>query len=125
MNTVVISGNLTRDVETRATTSGLVVANGRIAINNRKKQGEEWVDAPVFIDIVAFGKIAENFAANTKKGSNVYVSGSLSQSDWEKDGVKKTKIEVIANRIETPKRSDTPTEDEPSAPVVADSDVPF
>lgn len=125
MNTVVISGNLTRDVETRATTSGLVVANGRIAINNRKKQGEEWVDAPVFIDIVAFGKIAENFAANAKKGSKVYVSGSLSQSDWEKDGVKKTKIEVIANRIETPKQSDTPTEDEPSAPVVADSDVPF
>lgn len=125
MNTVVISGNLTRDVETRATTSGLVVANGRIAINNRKKQGEEWVDAPVFIDIVAFGKIAENFAANSKKGSKVYVSGSLSQSDWEKDGVKKTKIEVIANRIETPKQSDTPTEDEPFAPVVADSDVPF
>lgn len=125
MNTVVISGNMTRDVETRATTSGLVVANGRIAINNRKKQGEEWVDAPVFIDIVAFGKIAENFAANAKKGSKVYVSGSLSQSDWEKDGVKKTKIEVIANRIETPKQSDTPTEDEPSAPVVADSDVPF
>lgn len=104
MNTVIISGNLTRDVEMRATASGLQVANGRLAVNNRKKNGDEWVDDPVFIDVVAFGDKAERFGQDGKKGERVYVQGRLSQSEWEKDGVKKSKIEVLSDRIEVPNR---------------------
>ena len=135
MNTVIISGNLTRDVEMRATASGLQIANGRLAVNNRKKNGDEWIDDPVFIDVVAFGDKAERFGQDGKKGERVYVQGRLSQSEWEKDGVKKTKIEVLSDRIEIPNRpagTGKPTLERVDlvhmlttpAPAV-DSDVPF
>lgn len=134
MNTVIVSGNMTRDVEVRTTGSGLAVATGRVAVHNRKKEGTEWVDAPVFIDVVAFGEKGETFANNCKKGERVYIAGRLSYSEWEKDGQKRTKVEIMADRIETPNRakpSDRPastTEDRiPTfdATPSADDDIPF
>lgn len=134
MNTVIVSGNMTRDVEVRTTGSGLAVATGRVAVHNRKKEGNDWVDAPVFIDVVAFGEKGETFANNCKKGERVYVAGRLSYSEWEKDGQKRTKIEIMADRIETPNRTkpgerptSSTTERIPefdSAPA-ADDDIPF
>lgn len=109
MNTVIVSGNMTRDVEIRHTGGGLAVATGRVAVHNRKKEGNDWVDAPVFIDVVAFGEKGETFANNCKKGERVYIAGRLSYSEWEKDGQKRTKIEIMADRIETPNRT-KPTE---------------
>ena len=89
---------MTRDVEVRTTGSGLAVATGRVAVHNRKKEGTEWVDAPVFIDVVAFGEKGETFANNCKKGERVYIAGRLSYSEWEKDGQKRSKIEVSVMR---------------------------
>ncbi len=130
MNQVFVSGNCVKDAELRATGAGLSVLNIRLAVNNRRKKGDEWVDEPVFIDVVTFGSQAENVHPAAKKGEKLYVLGRLTQSQWEKDGVKHTRTDILADRIETPNykrpesgqaRSEAP----PAAPVTDDSDVPF
>ena len=59
-NKVILMGNLTRDPELRYTPNGLAVTNLGMAINSRIKQGEDWKDDVCFVDVVVFGKQAEN-----------------------------------------------------------------
>ena len=75
MNEVKLSGRLTKDSELNER-SGTKVCDLRLAVNGSGK-------APtLFIDVVAFGELAEA-SADLKKGSEVEVSGSLRYSQWE------------------------------------------
>ena len=108
MNHVVVSGNLTKDCELRSTSGGTSILNFSIAVNDRRKNGRtgEWEDIAHFVDCIVFGKRAEALAKILHKGSRVYVDGRLSQSRWEdKQGNKRSKIEIVANDIELPPRS--------------------
>ncbi len=102
INQVTISGNLTRDPELRATGSGTQILHFGVAVNDRRRnqQTGEWEDYPNFVDCVVFGKRAEALSRLLSKGSKVAVSGRLRYSAWEKDGARRSKLEVIAEEVD-------------------------
>ena len=129
INRVAISGNLTREPELRSTSSGMQVLSFGMAVNDRAKDANgEWVDRPNFIDCTMFGARAEAVSRYISKGSKVAVEGKLRWSQWEKDGQKRSKIEVIVDEIEfMSRREDVAQQQSAAAPVpdVYDEDIPF
>lgn len=120
INRVVLSGNLTRDPELRQTASGKDVLSFGIAVNDRTKSAKtgEWEDRPNFVDCTMFGARAGALAGILSKGSKVALEGRLRWSQWEKDGQKRTKLEVIVEEMEL-LSSRKQSED------VYDQDIPF
>ena len=101
INRVTISGNLTRDAELRQTASGMAVLGFSVAVNDRVKgEDGQWTDRPNFIDCTMFGKRADAVSRFLSKGSKVAIEGKLRWSQWERDGQKRSKIEVIVDEIE-------------------------
>lgn len=98
-NRVIFVGNLTRDPELRYSPQGTAVATLRLAVNSRVKQGDEYKDETLFIDIVVFGKQAENVTQYLSKGRGVIVEGRLRERRWEYEGQIKSKFEVIASTV--------------------------
>ncbi len=101
VNKVILVGRLGRDPETRYTGGGQAVANFSMATDEtyKDKNGErqkrtEWHR------IVAWGKKAEFVQQYLKKGSLIYVEGSIRSSEWQdKEGQKRTKVEIIASEF--------------------------
>jgi len=110
INRVTIAGNLTRDPELRATTSGKSVLHFGMAVNDSRfnQQTQEWEDRPNFIDVVVFGNMADSLSKMLHKGMKVAVDGKLRYTSWEKDGQKRSKVEVVAQHIELPPRQQQP-----------------
>ena len=102
INRVLVTGNLTRDPELRATQSGSQVLSFGIAVNDRRKNPStgEWEDYPNFVDCTMFGTRAEKIANYIAKGSKVAIEGKLRYSSWERDGERRSKLEVIVDEIE-------------------------
>lgn len=102
INKVIISGNLTRDPELRQTANGFPVLGFGVTVNDRRKnqQTGEWEDYPNFIDCTMFGARAESVSRFLSKGSKVAIEGKLRWSQWERDGQKRSKIEVVVDEIE-------------------------
>ncbi len=130
MNNVTISGNLTRDPETRVTAAGTMLANFTVAVNGREKVGGEWRDRAEYVDCSAFGYQAERLAEQAAKGTKVAVYGRLRYSTWEtKDGQKRGKLEVSADEVEViakrPEPRKEPQREEPAAWYEEPGDIPF
>ena len=102
INRAVISGNLTRDPELRTTSGGMAVLSLGVAVNDRRKNAAtgEWEDCPNFIDCTMFGARAEALSRYLSKGTKVAIEGKLRWSQWERDGQKRSKIEVIVDELE-------------------------
>ena len=101
INTVVITGNLTRDPELRHTGSGTSVCGMRVAVNSRRKDRDgNWNDKANYFDVTVFGAQGENCANYLSKGRPVAVEGRLDWQEWEKDGQKRSKVEIIANTVQ-------------------------
>lgn len=101
INSVNLSGNLSKDAELRNTQSGMAIAQFSVAVNERVKQGEQWVDRANWIDCTMFGTRAEKIAPYLTKGTKVSVQGKLRQSKWQdNEGNNRSKIEVIVDEIE-------------------------
>ena len=105
MNQVILIGNLTRDPELRYSTGGNQTAICRfsIAVNDRRRnpQTQEWEDNPSFINIVVFGKQAENCDRYLAKGRKVAINGKIQTGSYtNKEGQKVYTTEVIANNVE-------------------------
>lgn len=115
INRVCISGNLTRDPELRATASGMQVLGFGVAVNDRRKnqQSGEWEDYPNFVDCTMFGARAEALGRYLSKGTKVAIEGKLRYSSWEKDGQKRSKLEVIVDEIEVMVRREGQTQAQP------------
>lgn len=113
INRVNISGNLTRDAELRTTQAGTGILAFGMAVNDRRKnpQTEEWEDVPNYVDCVIFGKRADALGQYLVKGTKVAVEGKLRWSQWERDGQKRSKLEVVVDEIEflSRKSDDQPT----------------
>lgn len=124
INRVNISGNLTRDPELRATTGGTQVLSFGMAVNDRRKnqQTGEWEDYPNFVDCTMFGSRAEKVSRYLAKGCKVAVEGKLRYSQWERDGQKRSKLEVIVEEIEFMSRQQAA---EPDPSDAYDEDIPF
>lgn len=96
-NKVILAGNLVRDNELRyAQGDSLAMLRNAIAVNRKYKDKDE----TMFIDIVLFGKQAENLNSYASKGSPLLIEGRLTQNSWEKDGTKRTKHEVIVENFQ-------------------------
>ena len=102
INKVIISGNLTRDPELRATAGGMQVMSLGVAVNDRRKnqQTGEWEDFPNFVDCTMFGTRAESLARFLSKGTKVAIEGKLRWSQWERDGQKRSTLEVVVDDLE-------------------------
>ena len=102
INRVVITGNLTRDPEVRATQSGTCVMALSVAVNDRRRNSEtgEWEDAPNFVDVTMFGNRAQALSNLLTKGAKVALEGRLRFQQWERDGEKRSKLDVVADEIE-------------------------
>lgn len=137
VNTVTLVGNLVRSPEVRSTTSGSVVMNFDIAVNEREKNAEtgEWADVPSYFPCTMFGNRAEAVSRFIGKGSKVAVRGHLKQRRWEKDGQRRSKVEVIVEDLDFMSRQQQPEYEEPSYSAPApkrpsamefyDEDMPF
>jgi len=99
-NRVIIVGNLTRDVELRYIPSGTAVTDITLAVNERIKRNDQWVDEANFFDVTMWGRTAEVAAEYLSKGSNVLVEGRLRQEKWEQDGQKRSKVKVICDKMQ-------------------------
>src|ERR1035437_2520003 len=101
-NTITIVGNLTRDPELRFTPSGQATSTFGVAVNRTwtDRTTSERKEHTSFIDVVAWGSLAENAAQSLTKGTRVIVSGRLDQRSWETDaGDKRSKIEIKADEV--------------------------
>lgn len=95
-----MTGNLTRDPELRFTASGVALATFGLAVNRRRKVGDDWEDEVSFFDVVAWRDLAENVAESLTKGTRVVVVGTLAQRSWETDtGDKRSRVEVVADEV--------------------------
>jgi single-strand DNA-binding protein len=110
-NVVIISGGLTRDPESKFTTTGKQVCNFSLGTETGTRDKKE----SSYFECQAWEKTAENIVKYLRKGSQVIVTGSLCQRRWEKDGQKHSVVEIIARNVEfgaKPKESDAPAQDE-------------
>lgn len=101
LNQVTIAGHLTRDPQVKTLQSGNMVANFGVAINRRwKTESGETREAVTFVDCSAWGKTAENIGHFLAKGDPLCVVGHLHLESWDdKDGQKRSKLVVVADRI--------------------------
>lgn len=102
LNSVTISGNLTRDAELRQTVMGVSVLSFSVAVNDRRKNqcNDEWEDYPNYIDCTMFGRRAESMAKYLCKGTYVSLTGKLHQNRWQtQEGQTRSKVEVNVGEL--------------------------
>jgi len=100
INKVVLVGRLTRDAELKYTPGGVAVAKFSIAVNRRKKNGDQCESEANFFDISVWGKQAESIHLHLVKSKVVAVDGELRQDRWIQDGQNRSKVEVVANYVQ-------------------------
>jgi single-strand DNA-binding protein len=99
-NRVILVGNVTRDPELRYTPSATAVTELGVAVNERTKQGNEYVETTVFVDVTLWARTAEVACEYCRKGSSVLIEGRLKLDTWEKDGQKRSKLTVVGERMQ-------------------------
>jgi single-strand DNA-binding protein len=100
LNHVVLIGRLTRDAELKSIASGQSVCKFSIAVNRRKKNGDQWEDEPNFFDVVVWGRQGESLHQYLLKGKMVGVDGELKQDRWQQDGQNRSKVEIVASNLQ-------------------------
>jgi single-strand DNA-binding protein len=100
LNHVVLIGRLTRDAELKYTANGQAVCKFSIAVNRRRKNGDQWVDEANFFDIVVWGRQGESLNQYLVKGKTVGIDGELRQDRWEQDGQNRSKVEIMAGNVQ-------------------------
>jgi len=132
VNKAIIVGNLGADPESREAGNS-TVCNFRVATNESYKDSTgTLVDKTEWHSVVAWGKLAEICGTYLKKGSQVYVEGSLQTRSYEKDGVTKYTTEIKAREMTILSGSDSgdgstgsPPAVKPSTKEVIDDVLPF
>lgn len=100
LNQVTLMGNLTRDPELRQTPNGQNVTSFSLALNRSyKDQSGDWQEATDYVDIVAWGPLAERISQYLNRGSRCLVQGRIQSRSWEQEGQKRSKVEVLANDV--------------------------
>lgn len=102
VNKVILVGNLGADPDTRYSASGSAVTRVSIATSERwkDKQTGEQQERTEWHRVVFFGRLAEIAAEYLRKGSQVYIEGSLRTSSYEKEGQKHYSTDIIANEMQ-------------------------
>jgi single-strand DNA-binding protein len=102
INRVILTGNLTRDPDLRATNNGVSVCKLGIAVNTRKKDNAtgNWEEKANFFRVTVFGRQAESCGQYLKKGRPVAIDGRLEWSQYERDGQTRESIDIIADNVQ-------------------------
>ncbi|MCI6545114.1 MAG: single-stranded DNA-binding protein [Spirochaetia bacterium] len=125
LNHSVLIGRLTRDLGSSGYDFGYV-GNGTakgiltIAVNKNVKINGNWTEETSFFDVEIWGKLAETLKPYLTKGTQIAVEGHLTQSRWEKDGKKYSKIVITADSLQllsSKKTSENQSENEGFAPI--------
>lgn len=133
LNSVQTIGRITKKPELKALPSGVKVVKFGVATNRTWTQDGEKKEEVEFINVVAFSKLAEIIDKYVEKGQLIYIQGRLKTSNWDKDGVKHYKTEVIAENMQMgPKsagvKSDVETKEVETEKVeeeINPEDIPF
>jgi len=98
---VTIAGNLTADPELTITTSGAQVANFRVAVTSRVRDGNAWRDGDTsFYRVNCWRDLAANATDSLSKGDRVLVVGQLRMRSWESsEGEQRSVVEVTAEEV--------------------------
>ena len=102
INTVSLTGRLTRDPELRVTAGGTQLLSFTLAFNTsvRNRQTGEWDERGNFIDCTMFGKRAEALLNFLATGQKVAIAGKLRYATWDKDGQRHSKLDLIVDEID-------------------------
>ena len=100
INHVVLVGRLTRDAELKYTAGGQAVCKFSVAVNRRRKNGDQWEDEANYFDVVLWGRQGESLNQYLLKGKSIGVDGELRQDRWQQDGQNRSKVEIVANNIQ-------------------------
>ena len=138
VNSVIISGRLTRDVELRYTQSGTPVAKVPIAFDRSYKDASgEWQQEASFMDVVVWSKRGEQCAEYLKKGSPVLIEGYLKTRTYtDKDNQNRKIVEIVAQRINflekseivaqtSEEKTEKKVDEKAPAATTTDDEVPF
>lgn len=130
MNKYIATGNVVRDMEVTFLANGTALLKNVLAVKDEFKK-----DTTYFFNFTAFGKTAETMANYLNKGSKILIEAQLAQSNYEKDGQKRTSIDLIVNRFEfldskkdsnPSQKSNDPFDRKQGQPInITDSDLPF
>jgi single-strand DNA-binding protein len=122
-NTVTLIGNLTDDPELRFSTNGNAVANFRLAVTPRIRQGDQWTDGETsFFRITCWRQLAENVTETLGKGTQAIVIGRLRLRSWETpEGERRSIVEVEADEVAPSLKFATATVKRTSAKAAADA----
>lgn len=116
INNVVLTGRLGRDPEVKTTSSGKSVATFSVAVDDGYGDNK----TTSWVRVVAWEKTADAVGEYLHKGSLVGVSGRLQEQKWEKDGEKKSILQVVAIKVEFLEPKQTP-----KSQTISDEDIPF
>ena len=95
-----IVGNLGADPEVRYSQGGTAMCNLRVAVTERRKEGESYADHTEWFTLVCFGKTAENAQRFLKKGRQVFAEGRFQARKWaDKEGQTRVSLEVVVNQL--------------------------
>jgi single-strand DNA-binding protein len=113
-NKVILGGHLTADPELKTTVNGNSVTSFTLAVNKKDKTN--------FLDVVAFKQTAEFITKFFHKGDPILLWGELSVNNYEKDGQKRKKVEVVVNEAYFAAKKD---KEEASSSIDENDDLPF
>lgn len=100
LNKILAVANLIQDTELRYTTDGKAFMTLRLAINTPyKDKSGEWQQQTVFIGAACWNN-AEQFNEILSKGDSILIDGALQQRSWEKDGQKRSVIEIKISKLQ-------------------------
>ena len=119
INKVILVGNVGMDPEVRSLETGVKVARLRLATTERifNRQTNESTDHTEWHTITLWRGLADVADKYIRKGSQIYVEGRLRSREWEKDGVKHTAVEIVADELKLlGRRTDTPQQESYSQP---------
>lgn len=98
-NRVILIGHTTRDPLLKYTAANKAMCEIGLALNERFKRDEKWVEEVTFVNITFWGKIAETVHEYCPKGTPLLVEGKLRLDTWEKDGLKQSMLRVTAQQM--------------------------
>jgi single-strand DNA-binding protein len=98
LNKVQLIGNVGKDPELSYSTTGTAYSRFSLATTDRvKDKSGEWTNKTEWHNITIFGKTAETFSKLIKKGSKIFIEGKLTNSEYEKDGVKRNSYSILVS----------------------------
>jgi len=100
LNRVTLVGRLTRDAELKSLSSGQAVCKFGIAVNRRRKNGDQWEDEANFFDAVLWGRQGEVLHQYLLKGKMIGIDGELKQDRWQQDGQNRSRVEIVVSNIQ-------------------------